>query len=258
MFEDILLEANALVEGNHKELILTGINIGTYGHEQKTMMDVIKALDSVSGLERIRISSIEPTTIATELFDYMRPSHKLCRYLHIPLQSGSDDVLIEMKRKYTRGEFIDFIRLAHRQVAQICIGTDVIVGFPGETDKHFDDTVDLIRDEPINYVHVFSYSQRQMAKSRLRGDAVSSSVIAKRSQILRELSERKRRIFNESLLGTTQNVLFEEFKSGHWIGVTDNYIKVKVADHSQRNLHNQILPIKLETIEGQSMVGQIL
>lgn len=255
MFEDILLEAKALVAGKHKELILTGINIGTYGHDNKTMMDVIKALDDFEGLERIRISSIEPTTIATELFDYMTPQHKLCRYLHIPLQSGCDDVLIEMKRKYTRGEFIDFIRMAHSKVAQICIGTDVIVGFPGETDKHFDETADLVREEPIHYVHVFSYSERQMAKSNLRGDAVSSSVISKRSEILRDLSTRKRRMYHESLIGTIQSVLFEEFKSGNWIGVTDNYIKVKVSDQTTRDLQNQILPVKLVRAEDQFMVG---
>jgi threonylcarbamoyladenosine tRNA methylthiotransferase MtaB len=210
------------------------------------------------GLERVRISSIEPTTIAAELFDYMTPEHKLCRYLHIPLQSGSDETLVEMKRKYTRSEFIDFIRKANVNVPQICIGTDVIVGFPGETDKSFDETVDLVREEPIHYVHVFSYSQRQMAKSNLRGDAVPSSVIAKRSQILRDLSLRKRRIFNEFLVGTTQLLLIEDSKGDNWIGITDNYVKVKVKKTSSTDLHNQILPATLQQVDGQGFTGEFV
>ena len=257
VFEDILLEARALVAAGHKELILTGINIGTYANEGKELMDVIGALDAMDGIERIRISSIEPTTIPLALFDYMKGGHKLCRYLHIPLQAGSDEVLLEMKRKYGVQEFVSFIREAHQTVPQICIGTDVIVGFPGETDQSFDETVDLIREEPIHYVHVFSYSERRMAKSRLRADALPSHVISKRSQVLRELSSRKRHMFHESLLGTTQTVLFEEFKDGFWVGVTDNYIKVKVGQGFHGDLYNQILPVKLQKIQGQAIIGEL-
>jgi threonylcarbamoyladenosine tRNA methylthiotransferase MtaB len=254
VFEDILLEVRALAVAGHKEIILTGINIGTYANEGKTLLDVIQKMQDVDGLARIRISSIEPTTIPLELFDHMGQG-KLCRYLHIPLQSGSTETLAEMKRKYTAQEFVSFIRTARQKVSQICIGTDVIVGFPGETDKHFEETVDIVREEPIDYVHVFSYSERHMAKSRLRGDAVSSSVISKRSQILRELSARKRHVFHQSLLGTTQDVLMEELKDGYWVGVTDNYVRVKVKSSS--NLQNQIIPIKLQIIEGHSIVGEV-
>ncbi len=257
IFEDILLEARALVAAGHKELILTGINIGTYGNQDKTMMDVLQSLEGLQGLERIRISSIEPTTIPLNIFDYMGQGHKLCRYLHIPLQSGSDEVLKEMKRLYSREEFIYFIRQAYQRVAQICIGTDVIVGFPGETQKSFDETVDLIREESIHYVHVFSYSERQMARSRLRGDVVASHVISQRSQVLRELSNRKRHMFHESMLGSTQTVLFEEFKEDCWVGVTDNYIKVKVQGVLTQGLHNQILPVKLQRIQGQTVLGEL-
>ena len=256
IFEDILVEAKALASGGHKEIILTGINIGTYANEGKGLMDVIEELDALSGIERIRISSIEPTTIPLELFNYMTGNHKLCRYLHIPLQAGSDEVLSEMKRKYTTNEFINFIRDAYNKVPEICIGTDVIVGFPGETDEHFADTVDLITNEPIHYIHVFSYSERHMAKSRLRGDVVPSHVISKRSQVLRDLSLRKRRMYNESLLGTTQSVLIEELKGDTWIGVTDNYVKLKIKKSTEANLHNQILPAKLQSIEGQGFIGE--
>ena len=254
VFDDILLEARALSAAGHKEIILTGINIGTYANEGKSLLDVIKKLETIEELQRIRISSIEPTTIPVELFDHMGQG-KLCRYLHIPLQSGSDEVLTQMKRKYTAGEFSRFIQNAHHTVPQICIGTDVIVGFPSETDKHFDETVDLIREEPIHYVHVFSYSARHMAKSRLRQDTIASHVIKKRSQILHELSNRKRRMFQESLLGSAQKVLFENYKNGFWSGVTDNYVRVQVK--SSQDLTNQILDVQLQSIVGQNIFGEI-
>jgi threonylcarbamoyladenosine tRNA methylthiotransferase MtaB len=256
VYEDIFTESKALVAAGHQELVLTGINIGTYSYQDKTLMDIIKELEDIEGLARVRISSIEPTTIPKEIFGYMNENHKLCRYLHIPLQSGDDEILQEMKRKYSVGEFSDFVRQAAAQVDQICIGTDVIVGFPGETEVHFERTVELLRELPIHYFHVFSYSPRYMAKSRLM-DTMPVEVIHKRSHILRELSQRKRRIFHESLLGLTQNVLFEHPKGDGWQnGLTDNYVRVKVK--SPHDLFNQILPVRLEHIDGQTVMGDLL
>ena len=253
VFDDILVESRALVAAGHKEIILTGINIGTYAHDGKELLHVIDALEQLEGLERIRISSIEPTTIPGELFDRM--GGKLCRYLHIPLQAGHNDVLSEMKRKYTTEEFSAFIRKARTKVQQICIGTDVIVGFPGETDGHFEATAKLLRELTVHYFHVFSYSPRHMAKSRLM-DTMPAHVISARSQVLRELSARKRRIFHEALLGTIQTVLFEEIKEGVWCGVTDNYVRVKAA--SSRNLQNQLVPVRLERVDGQAVWAEII
>lgn len=259
VFEDILLEAKTLVDAGHKELVLTGINIGTYRYEDKGLLDVIETLEGITGLKRIRISSIEPTTIPLELFDFMakpfdfaQGKGKLCRYLHIPLQSGHNEILGEMKRKYTVEQFGDFIRTAHAKVPQICIGTDVIVGFPGESDQHFDMTVELLRELPVHYFHVFSYSPRHMAKSRLLAN-IPLETINKRSQVLRDLSLRKRRLFHESLLGTTQLILFEEYKGGFWIGLTDHYVRVKIK--SIKNIHNQILPVRLEAINAVCVQG---
>ena len=255
VFEDIFTEAIALVAGGHKELILTGINIGTYSYQDKTLMDVIKAMNALEGLERLRISSIEPTTISKDIFSTMNAGHKLCRYLHIPLQSGDDEILQEMKRKYTIDEFSDFVRQAYTQVPQICIGTDVIVGFPGESDAHFERTVDTLRELPIHYFHVFSYSPRHMAKSRLM-ETQPAQVIAERSQILRDLSQRKRRVFHESLLGSTQIVLFEHPKGDGWQnGLTDNYVRVKIK--YPHDLFNQTLPVRLQAIDGQAVVGEL-
>ena len=255
VFDDIFTEARALVAGGHKELILTGINIGTYNDQNKTLIDVIKGLNAIEGLERLRISSIEPTTISKEIFFFMGAGQKLCRYIHLPLQSGDDEILREMKRKYTIDEFSDFVRYAAAQVPQICIGTDVIVGFPGETDAHFERTVELLRELPIHYFHVFSYSPRHVAKSRLL-ETLPTEIIARRSQILRDLSSVKRRAFHESLMGSIQTVLFERPKGDGWqSGLTDHYVRVKVK--SSYDLFNQILPVCLEYIEGQVVVGRL-
>jgi len=256
IFEDIFTEAGALVAAGHKELVLTGINIGTYSYQDKTLMDVIKELETFEGLERVRISSIEPTTISKDIFNHMSAGHKLCRYLHLPLQSGDDEILREMKRKYTVEEFSDFVRQAVTQVPQICIGTDVIVGFPGETDAHFERTVDVLKNLPVHYFHVFSYSPRHMAKSRLM-ETLGTEVIARRSHLLRELSSAKRRIFHESLLGTTQTVLFEHPKGDGWQnGLTDHFVRVKVKD--PHDLFNQMLPVRLQGIDGQAIVGELV
>ncbi len=254
VFDDILLEANALVEAGHQELILTGINIGTYQHGTKTMLDVIQELTGIKGLVRIRISSIEPTTIPQAIFDHMKKG-KLCRYLHVPLQAGHDDILKEMARKYTLEEFSEFINLAQKSVNNICIGTDVIVGFPGETNAHFDHTVAFLTEAPVHYFHVFSYSPRQMAKSRLK-ETLPAGIITKRSQVLRELSERKRRVFYESMSGQTIDVLFEEHVNGYWVGLTDNYVRVKLK--ASANYFNKILPVRLTSCAGQSMIGEMV
>ena len=256
VFEDILTESRALVAAGHKELILTGINIGTYSNSDKTLKSVIEKLDTLDGLERVRISSIEPTTISKGIFNYMSTGHKLCRYLHIPLQSGDAEILQAMKRQYTVEDFSSFVRYAVNQVPQICIGTDVIVGFPGESDAHFECTAEVLKELPIHYFHVFSYSPRYMAQSRLE-QIVDLKVIQQRSQILRDLSNVKRRIFHESLLGSTQFVLFEHPKGDGWQnGLTDHYVRVKIKD--SHDLFNQLRPVRLGHIDGQMIVGKLL
>jgi len=255
VFEDIMVETRSLIAAGHKELILTGINIGTYANQDKTLVDVIAALEAIKGLERIRISSIEPTTIGGEILDFMRAGHKLCRFLHIPLQSGDDEILQAMERQYTTDAFSDFVRQADASVPQICIGTDVMVGFPGESDKHFDNTVEFLKELPVHYLHVFSYSPRQVAHSR-RMPAVSTQLVHQRSTILRDLSQRKRRLFHESLLGSDQLVLFEKQRGDGWQnGLTDNYVRVKVK--APVDLFNQIVPVRLQRIDGQVVEGEL-
>jgi len=252
-FANISVEAKALVAAGHKELVITGINVGTYKNNNNTIIDVIDALEQIDGLERIRISSIEPTTIPFELIKKMAKTSKLCRHLHIPLQSGSDPILKLMKRKYTVEQFRDFICKTYDAVPKICLGTDVIVGFPGETERNFEETVQYLSKWPMHYLHVFSYSQRHLAKSQKLPQTTHSRTTAERSQTLRELSTQMRNQFYRSLIGTKQKVLFEQFKNGYWSGLTDNYARINIK--SARSLSNQFLNIRLTNVSNQAIIG---
>lgn len=254
-FDDILKEAQHLIEAGHKELVLTGINVGAYAQEAKTIVDVVEKLNELSGLERIRISSIEPNTISDELILLMGTKIKLCRYLHVPIQSASDKILQSMGRKYTRGALDLFLEFAAQNVADICIGADVIVGFPGETEHDFEETYEFLADSPVAYFHVFSYSNRKFARSRKFSGHVSTETIQARSMVLRQLSLRKKQDFLKSFIGTSQKVLFEEKKKGQWFGLTDNYIRVKAF--SREDLHNQTCLVRLSSVEGDTVVGNI-
>ncbi len=251
-FENILVEAKALVAAGHKELVLTGINIATYKQKNKTITDVIEALEQIVGLERIRISSAELTTIPQDVIEKMAGQTRLCRHLHIPLQSGSDTVLKLMKRKYSAQEFGDFIQNAYETVPQVCIGTDIIVGFPGEGKKEFEQTLNFVNQLPIHYFHVFSYSKRTMTKSQNFLNKVSSNVVQKRSKILRELSLKKRHDYYSSFIGTTQKVLFEQKKEEYWTGLTDNYVRVNLK--SSKRLTNQFLDVQINNVDQNNSV----
>ena len=255
VFDDILCEAKILAQAGYKEVVLTGVNMGTYGYEGKGILDVIDDLKKIEGLKRIRISSIEPTTAPFELIERMGEG-KLCRYLHIPLQSGSDEILKSMQRKYSKKEFADFIHRAYAAVPEICIGTDIIVGFPGETDEHFQETLEFVRNLPLAYFHVFSYSDRSFNKSRTFSKKVPARTIQERSQILRDLSLQKRLEFSQKFIGTTQKVLFEEKKSNYWFGLTDHYLRVKLA--SLQDLQNKILTVYLGQMDGQIFTASLL
>jgi threonylcarbamoyladenosine tRNA methylthiotransferase MtaB len=256
VFSDILREVKVLTEAGYKEIVITGINVGTYQYKNYSFLDVISALEDTNGVERIRISSIEPTTIPSGLIDKMARDSKVCRYLHIPLQSASDPVLSAMKRKYTVARFKEFITTAAEKVKHICIGTDVIVGFPAETEEQFMETQNHLREWPIHYFHVFSYSKRTMAKSREFKKVVPARTISQRSELLRDLSYRKRKIYFESLLGSKQKVLFEQKKGEYWNGLTDHYARVHVQSHE--NLLNRIHEVHLKTLDGLTIIGEII
>jgi len=256
VFDDILREARELTAAGHRELVLTGVNIGTYLFAGKRLPDVVDALEKIDDLQRIRISSVEGTTIPPGLFARMSEGGKLCRHLHISIQSANDDMLAAMNRKYTVAEYQALLQQAYQAVDGICLGTDVIVGFPGETEEHFMDTFRNLREMPFAYFHVFSYSERGHAKSRKLGDKVAQKEIERRSQKMRDLSTRKRRLFFEQNIGATQHVLFEQKKNGQWNGLTDSYIRVHVE--SELDLKNRFVPVLLEEIHGQTMRGRLI
>lgn len=254
-FEDIMREARSLAAAGHRELVLTGVNIGTYKNDGKTLLKIIEGLETVDGVERIRISSIEPTTIGMELVRYMATSPKLCRYLHIPIQSGDDRILRAMRRKHTIAPFAKFIEWTVKQVPEIGLGTDVMVGFPGETDQEFANTREMLTELPFAYFHVFTYSDRPGTPSYALKPKVPHQVKKERTRNLIELSARKRRAFGAAYLGRTAEVLFETIEGERWAGYTDNYLRVHVD--SETPLENQVLPIRLTALSRDGLIGEV-
>lgn len=258
--ENVLKNAAEISEQGIKEIVLTGVNIGDYGkgefgnkkHEH-TFLDLVKALDEVKGIERLRISSIEPNLLKNETIDFVSDSSTFVPHFHIPLQSGSNDILKLMRRRYLRELYVDRVAQIKRVMPHACIGVDVIVGFPGETDEHFLETYTFLTELDISYLHVFTYSERDNTPAAEMDGVVSNKVRKKRSKMLRGLSAKKRRAFYESQLGTTHTVLFEgENKEGYIHGFTENYVKVKAPWNPE--LVNTLHQIQLTEIDEDGMV----
>ena len=240
--DDAVREAEGLVQRGHRELVLTGVNIGQYQDQGLDLLGLIIRLEALEGLERIRISSIEPTTIPEGLLEYMKTSEKLCRFLHVPLQSGDDGILRVMNRRYSVQDYRSAMQRAVEMIPDVCFGTDVMVGFPGEGQREFLNTLDFIRDQPFSYAHVFSYSPRPGTASTKMAGPVPSEEIKLRSQSLRELSGHKRERFQQRFLGRELSVLFEQEVDGVWSGLTDNYLRVDVraSGHLKNTVHTVI------------------
>ncbi len=255
-FDDLMKEARQLTKAGYKEIILTGVNIGTYRQNGKNFIDILREMDKLKGLERIRISSIEPTTVTKELVDYMAASEKVCRYLHIPLQSGDDQILESMRRKHSADDFREIVEYAAKKMPGIGIGTDVMVGYPGETDEQFVNTKKLLVDLPISYFHVFTYSDRKGTTAYKLKPKVSPDDKKRRNRIMIEAGQRKRLTFNSNWLKRDVEVLFEERQNGHWEGFTDNYIRVRVR--SPKDLHNTLQTVRLTRVEGDIVLGELV
>ena len=255
--DDAVREAERLVERGHRELVLTGVNVGRFKHGPVGLLELIQRLEAVPGLARIRISSIEPTTIPDALLDYMSTSDKLCRFLHVPLQSGHDDVLAAMNRRYTVSDYTSWVERAVQTVPDVCVGTDVLVGFPGETDRQFSATRQVIEDLPVAYAHVFRYSSRPGTPAARAGNPVPRSVISTRSRLLSRLSRTKRMQFSQRFLDQERDVLFEAVgKNGLWTGVTDNFLRVGVPHSS--SLTNQIRKVRLTGVMEHVVLGKLV
>jgi threonylcarbamoyladenosine tRNA methylthiotransferase MtaB len=258
--KNVLLNATKISEQGIKEIVLTGVNIGDYGkgefgnkkHEH-TFFELVQGLDTVEGIHRLRISSIEPNLLKDETIDFVAKSNSFVPHFHIPLQSGNDELLQKMKRRYNRKTYTDRVLKIKQVMPNACIGVDVIVGFPGETDEHFLETYNYLNELDISYLHVFTYSERSNTEAVLLDGIVPKNIRHKRSKMLRGLSVKKRRAFYESQLGNQLTVLFEnENKEGYIQGFTENYIKVKTLWNPElvNTLHN----IQLTTIDDDGLV----
>jgi len=227
--ENIISNASKIAKNGIKEIVITGVNIGDYRYEDKKFIDVIKSLEKVKGITRYRISSIEPNLITDEIIEFVRKSSKFMPHFHIPLQSGSDVILAKMRRRYNSELYRNKILKIYNEIPNVSIGVDVIVGFPDESDIEFKKSMNFIKDLPVSYLHVFSYSERENTKALLLKNPVDKHKRSERSKILRMLSSKLQRNFYLKSLGTTKNVLFEqEDKNGFLFGFTENYIKIKV------------------------------
>ncbi|MCD6180511.1 MAG: tRNA (N(6)-L-threonylcarbamoyladenosine(37)-C(2))-methylthiotransferase MtaB [Bacteroidales bacterium] len=239
--ENLINEAKIIANQGTQEIILTGVNIGTFGEKDgSSLFELLQELEKLKGIKRIRISSIEPNLLTDEIIELVAKSKVIMPHFHIPLQSGSDKILSLMKRKYQRKVFADRVRKIKNLLPNACVAADVIIGFPGESDEDFMNTHDFINELPVSYLHVFTYSDRPEAKSKQFSNKVSSKVKKERSEKLHNLGERKARLFHKENFDTQASILWEDRKNKDFIqGFTENYIQVKAVYN----------PKKVNTIE---------
>ena len=258
--ENILSNAKNISQKGIKEIVLTGVNIGDYGKGEfgnkkhnHTFLEMIKALDGVEGINRLRISSIEPNLLKNESIEFVSKSNSFVPHFHIPLQSGSNLILKKMKRRYQREVYEERVNQINSIMPHACIGVDVIVGFPGETEELFLETYNFLNKLDVSYLHVFTYSERQNTEAATMKGSVPMKVRKKRSKLLRGLSVKKRRSFYEKSIGSNRTVLFEgENKSGYIHGFTENYIRVR---HPwDPGLVNTLKKVKLDLIDQDGFV----
>lgn len=258
--ENILSNAKNISQKGIKEIVLTGVNIGDYGKGEfgnkkhnHTFLEMIKALDGVEGINRLRISSIEPNLLKNESIEFVSKSNSFVPHFHIPLQSGSNFILKKMKRRYQREVYEDRVNQINSIMPHACIGVDVIVGFPGETEELFLETYNFLNKLDVSYLHVFTYSERQNTEASTMKGSVPMKVRKKRSKLLRGLSVKKRRSFYEKSIGSNRTVLFEgENKSGYIHGFTENYIRVRHPWDPR--LVNTLKKVKLDLIDQDGFV----
>ena len=248
--------AKEVAETDTREIVLTGVNIGDYGKgSNETFFDLIQQLDLLDGIDRIRISSIEPNLLTNEIIEFCASSQKFMPHFHVPLQSGSDKILGAMRRRYKRDLYVNRVTRIKQTIADACIGVDVIVGFPGETDKDFLETYNFLNELDISYLHVFTYSERPNTDAIEMSEIVSKEIRRERSKMLHILSDKKRRFFHDQFISKYRPVLFENIKNGKLLGHTDNYIQIQMEGGSE--LINSIHSVKLVDNHGTVVDGKL-
>ncbi len=254
--EDIITEVESLVTRGYREIVLTGVNIGQYVQDGHSFCGLLRRLEAIPGLERIRISSIEPTTVSDELLELMGSSVKLCPYLHIPLQSGDDGILTAMHRRHTAQDYVHLIERAVTRIPGLGLGTDLMVGFPGENEAAFRNTMAMTMDLPFSYLHVFSYSPRPGTAALRLSDQVPPQTVKKRSERLHEIAYAKRLTFHNKQIGTTVSALFERgLHDGYRVGTTPNFTKVAVPGAD--DLQHQVKPVTITAATERWTIGQL-
>jgi threonylcarbamoyladenosine tRNA methylthiotransferase MtaB len=250
-------QAREAVKLGHKEIVLTGVNVGDYGKNINTnLLTLLKQLVMVDGLMRIRVSSIEPNLLTDELLDFWFNNNILCNHWHIPLQSGSDTILKNMQRRYLTKAYAECVRKIKSNIPTACIGSDIIVGFPGENDALFDETCDFLSDIPLSYFHIFHYSERQNTRSAEFDNKVDPQIKVKRSKKLRQMGIQKRNMYYKTFIGKTVPVLFESANSdGTQSGLTEEYVRVNVK--TNENLTNTILDVTIKEALSEKCIGTI-
>ncbi|MCD6486065.1 MAG: tRNA (N(6)-L-threonylcarbamoyladenosine(37)-C(2))-methylthiotransferase MtaB [Syntrophobacterales bacterium] len=260
--EDVIRQIQGLTETGHREIILTGIHIGEYGHDlpsSTSLLNLLKKIEEQTDLERLRVSSINPTEISDDMINHIRNSKIICRHLHISLQSGDDYILKSMKRHYSTDLFRGLVEKLQAAIPEIAIGTDVITGFPGEGEKEFLNTVGFIENLRLAYLHVFPYSQRPGTAASSFPDQVIKSVKKERSALLRDTDNRKRLKFNSGFIGKKLSVLVEgsrDKETGYVKGFSDNYVPVVIPE-GDMSLANHIVQITGDHMIKEKVVGRI-
>jgi len=254
---DTLIQVREISETKIKEIVITGVNVGDFGKKYKqSFFDLIQELDKVEGIERYRISSIEPNLLSDEIIYFIANSKKFLPHFHIPLQSGADQILKTMRRRYNSNLFLRKINKIKSIMPDSCIGVDVIVGFPGENENNFQKTYELLNRLDVSYLHVFSYSQRDNTDSVNIEPKISKQTIEERSKTLRRLSMNKKRQFYEKNVGKIRQVLFETYDDGILSGYSENYVPVSIKGNEDEV--NQIISVKLVCLEDGEIQGKRL
>jgi len=254
--DDLAAEARCLVRRGAKEIVLSGINVGDYAFEGKTLVAVVDALNGIAELARVRLASIELTTVPDGILERMaEPRHRLVPHLHVPMQSGSDRILAAMRRNYTRADYLALARRAADIVPDLGIGADIMVGFPGETDADFEDSFALLRESPVCFTHIFKYSERRNSAASRLPEKTDAAAATARSERLRELGAAKLRAFQERHLGRAVEVLFEDCHGGLWRGHTGNYLEVAVR--SDEDLTNRLRRVVVDGMDGELLTGTL-
>ena len=255
--EETMVKAREIASSEVKEVVLTGVNIGDFGYGTKErLIDLLIELDKLEQINRFRISSIEPDLLSNEIIEFVHKSKRFVPHFHIPLQSGSDILLKSMRRRYNTELYKSRIEKIKELMPKACIGVDVIVGYPGETEEEFNKTVHFLKSLPISYLHVFTYSERANTTAPRMGEIVPMEERRKRSKQLRILSLKLKQQFYQNNLGKTEKVLLENQEDGYHYGFTENYVKVKLP--AQKVKKNEIVSVKLNEINNDFEVLSIL